>query len=100
MTKDELIGVVLRQTNDDSRRSIILDAVEAYSSASNDGKPIVSLSLPPRSEVEQWFTGQDAVPAEYWQEAPYRTNGDVYEQVYGALEWYMGGRQCGLTVGI
>lgn len=45
MTKDELIGVVLRQTNNDSRRSIILDAVDAYSSASNGENPVISGSL-------------------------------------------------------
>lgn len=45
MTKDELIGVILRQTNNDSRRSIILDAVDAYSSASNDENPVINGSL-------------------------------------------------------
>ena len=47
MTKAEMIKIVENHTYTPEDVSAILTAVEAYSSASNNGKPIVSGSLPP-----------------------------------------------------
>jgi hypothetical protein len=46
MTKDELMRVVDCNTETFDNYNAIMTAVEAYSSASNNGKPIVSGSLP------------------------------------------------------
>ena len=46
MTKDELFKLIDLKVDGLRNRAIIKDAVEDYSSASNNGKPIVSGSLP------------------------------------------------------
>ena len=46
MTKDELFKLIDLKVDGLRNRAIIKDAVEDYSSASNNGKPIVTRSLP------------------------------------------------------
>lgn len=45
MTRDELKKLIYSHTAHSNDFEVIMDAVDAYSSASNDGKPFVSGSL-------------------------------------------------------
>lgn len=46
-------------------------------------------SLPTDECVEQWWAeGQDQKEG-FWQEAPYRTNGDVIEEIKTALKYFI-----------
>ena len=46
-------------------------------------------SLPTDECVEQWWAeGQDKKKG-FWQEAPYRTNGDVVEEIKTALKYFI-----------
>ena len=45
--------------------------------------------LPTDECVEQWWAGgQDKKPS-FWKEAPYRTNGDVVEEIKTALKYFI-----------
>ena len=46
MTQDELIKIIEMYRDGEIYMDSVLTAVEAYSSASNNGKPLVSGSLP------------------------------------------------------
>ena len=49
----------------------------------------VAKSLPTDECVEQWWAeGQDQQKG-FWQEAPYRTNGDVVEEIKTALKYFI-----------
>lgn len=51
--------------------------------------PVVVKSLPTDECVEQWWAeGQDQKEG-FWQEAPYRTNGDVVEEIKTALKYFI-----------
>ncbi|MCK9321727.1 MAG: hypothetical protein M0P32_06975 [Bacteroidales bacterium] len=51
--------------------------------------PAVVKSLPTDECVEQWWAeGQDQQKG-FWQEAPYRTNGDVIEEIKTALKYFI-----------
>lgn len=51
--------------------------------------PAVVKSLPTDECVEQWWAeGQDQNKG-FWQEAPYRTNGDVVEEIKQALKYFI-----------
>ena len=51
--------------------------------------PAVIKSLPTDECVEQWWAeGQDQQKG-FWQEAPYRTNGDVVEEIKTALKYFI-----------
>ena len=51
--------------------------------------PDVVKSLPTDECVEQWWVeGQDKKKV-FWQEAPYRTNGDVVEEIKTALKYFI-----------
>ena len=51
--------------------------------------PDVVKSLPTDECVEQWWAeGQDKKKG-FWQEAPYRTNGDVVEEIKTALKYFI-----------
>ena len=51
--------------------------------------PDVVKSLPTDECVEQWWAeGQDQKKG-FWQEAPYRTNGDVVEEIKTALKYFI-----------
>ena len=51
--------------------------------------PAVVKSLPTDECVEQWWAeGQDQNEG-FWQEAPYRTNGDVVEEIKTALKYFI-----------
>lgn len=51
MTKPQLIEVLKKYHKGEIYIHAVLTAVEAYSSASNNGKPIVSGSLPTSAEI-------------------------------------------------
>lgn len=70
---------------------VAVNIVEDSLSASNSGKPIVSRPLPPDYVVEKWWAGENVGSAKFWHEAPYRTNGDVIEDIKAALRHFMGG---------
>ena len=65
-----------------------------YAQSQHDGKPLVSSALPPDHVVEQWWAGDEVGSAHFWQKAPYRTNGDVIEDIKAALKHFMGGNDC------
>lgn len=46
MTRSELLEIIRRNTKSVFEQNTIMTAVDAYSSASNNGKPLVSGSLP------------------------------------------------------
>jgi len=51
--------------------------------------PVVRKSLPTDDCLEQWWAeGQDEKES-FWQEAPYRTNGDVVEEIKTALKYFI-----------
>ena len=51
--------------------------------------PVVKKSLPTNECIEQWWAeGQDQKEG-FWQEAPYRTNGDVVEEIKTALKYFI-----------
>ena len=52
MTKDKLLDIIHGYKRNEISWDSVLTAVEAYSSASNNGKPIVSGSL--LSDVDYW----------------------------------------------
>jgi len=48
----------------------------------------VVLSLPDDEAIEQWWAeGKES--DKFWQEAPYRTNGDVVEEIKTALKYFI-----------
>ena len=51
--------------------------------------PVLGKSLPTNECIEQWWAeGQDQKEG-FWQEAPYRTNGDVVEEIKTALKYFI-----------
>lgn len=56
MTKDSLIQIIKDCEEGKVSADAVLTAVETYSSASNNGKPIVSGSLP---EIPDWIIKYD-----------------------------------------
>ena len=50
--------------------------------------PNVVLSLPDDEAIEQWWAeGKES--DKFWQDAPYRTNGDVVEEIKTALKYFI-----------
>jgi hypothetical protein len=48
----------------------------------------VVLSLPDDEAIEQWWAeGKES--DKFWQDAPYRTNGDVVEEIKTALKYFI-----------
>jgi len=63
--------------------------VEKQRLVKNCSIPNVVKSLPTDECVEQWWAeGQDQKEG-FWQEAPYRTNGDVVEEIKTALKYFI-----------
>lgn len=83
------------RTTNNSIPDEVLDFMKDISLAAlqsqNSGKPIVSGSLPPDTEVEKWFAGEKVGDAKFWADAPFRENGDVVGIVIDALKHFMGG---------
>ena len=50
--------------------------------------PAVVKSLPTDECVEQWWAGGQDKNEGFWEEAPYRTNGDVVEEIKTALKYF------------
>jgi hypothetical protein len=65
--------------------------LQKLTNSQNSGKPLVSLSLPPDTEVEKWFAGDKVDDAKFWADAPFRDNGDVVGIVIDALKYFSGG---------
>jgi len=92
MTIDEILDEVEYYITDpakwinysEKRRSELRMMIEELNSQ-NSGNAIVSGSLPHVSEVEKWFAGEIEITDEYWQVAPFRTNGEVFDIVMEAL---------------
>ena len=51
--------------------------------------PAVVKSLPTDECVEQWWAEGQNQNEGFWQEAPYRTNGDVVEEIKTALKYFI-----------
>ena len=51
--------------------------------------PVVVKSLPTDECVEQWWTEGKDQQKGFWKEAPYRTNGDVVEEIKTALKYFI-----------
>lgn len=51
--------------------------------------PVVVKSLPTDECVEQWWAEGKDQQKGFWQEAPYRTNGDVVEEIKTALKYFI-----------
>lgn len=51
--------------------------------------PAVAKSLPTDECVEQWWAQGKDQQKGFWQEAPYRTNGDVVEEIKTALKYFI-----------
>lgn len=51
--------------------------------------PAVAKSLPADECVEQWWAQGKDQQKGFWQEAPYRTNGDVIEEIKTALKYFI-----------
>jgi hypothetical protein len=50
--------------------------------------PVVVKSLPDDEAIEQWWAeGKES--DKFWQDAPYRTNGDVVEEIKTALKYFI-----------
>ena len=61
---------------------------EALEVVKNCSIPDVVLSLPDDEAIEQWWAeGKDS--DKFWQDAPYRTNGDVVEEIKTALKYFI-----------
>lgn len=61
---------------------LLLDIVK------NCSIPNVVLSLPDDEVIEQWWAeGKES--DKFWQDAPYRTNGDVVEEIKTALKYFI-----------
>jgi hypothetical protein len=61
----------------------------AMNQVNNCSIPDVVKSLPTDKCVEQWWAeGQDQNKG-FWKEAPYRTNGDVVEEIKTALKYFI-----------
>ena len=50
--------------------------------------PNVVLSLPDDEAIEQWWA-EDKESDKFWQDATYRTNGDVVEEIKTALKYFI-----------
>jgi hypothetical protein len=72
------------------RRQRVLELKKLVESElKNCSIPDVVKSLPTDECVEQWWAeGQDQNKG-FWQEAPYRTNGDVVEEIKTALKYFI-----------
>ena len=69
---------------------IIGDTLDEYAKAINKNSviPVVVLSLPDDKAIEQWWSeGKES--DKFWQDAPYRTNGDVVEEIKTALKYFI-----------
>ena len=51
--------------------------------------PNVVLSLPDDEAIEQWWAEGKDQQKGFWQEPPYRTNGDVVEEIKTALKYFI-----------
>jgi hypothetical protein len=51
--------------------------------------PAVAKLLPTDECVEQWWAQGKDQQKGFWQEAPYRTNGDVVEEIKTALKYFI-----------
>lgn len=71
--------------------------VRAEEVVKNCSIPDVVLSLPDDEAIEQWWAeGKES--DKFWQEAPYRTNGDVVEEIKTALKYFITVWQWSTTV--
>jgi len=92
ITKEKVLEIL----RNNSQNSVIGWAVEeddfdavADEVVKNCSTSDVPKSLPTDECVEQWWAeGQDQDKG-FWQEAPYRTNGDVVEEIKTALKYFI-----------
>ena len=70
---------------DDVKQKVI----DALNEVKNCSIPAVVKSLPTDECVEQWWAGGQDQNEGFWQEAPYRTNGDVVEEIKTALKYFI-----------
>lgn len=66
-----------------------LKALKAEQQIKNCSIPNVVKSLPTDECVEQWWAEGQEQNKGFWQEAPYRTNGDVVEEIKTALKYFI-----------
>ena len=89
MTTEEFLKDVCPNHTDKSKwnKSELLHILELHTEQLR--KHAVVKSLPTDECVEQWWAeGQDQNEG-FWQEAPYRTNGDVVEEIKTALKYFI-----------
>lgn len=67
----------------DQNRRYLMDEIKALVLSH------VSKSLPNDECVEQWWAEGKDQQKGFWQEAPYRTNGDVVEEIKTALKYFI-----------
>lgn len=65
----------------------LVDVVQGV--VKNCSIPAVVKSLPTDECVEQWWAEGKDQQKGFWQEAPYRTNGDVVEEIKTALKYFI-----------
>lgn len=46
------------------------------------------MPIPTEEEIDGWFGDGQEVHDRFWEEAPYRTNGDRVEEIYAAFEHF------------
>ena len=71
-------------------KSTLRNILEQYEKevVKNCSIPNVVLSLPDDEAIEQWWAeGKES--DKFWQDAPYRTNGDVVEEIKTALKYFI-----------
>ena len=96
MLRAELEKTVHLCTRDFKEFNLIMDAVEAYSSASNDGKPIVIRSLPTQDEIL-------AEADKYGFRVPYDGSNNFYDDeaikhFLAGIKWYRSAIEVGNAV--
>ena len=68
MTKEQLIETAVKYVYREISEDVFLTAVDAYSSASNDGKQIVSGSLPLDEKLSRVFEANSDCYADTWED--------------------------------
>jgi len=60
------------------------------------------MKKPDSKAVEQWFICDKSVESDeaFWQDAPFRTNGDVVEEIKDAIEYFFGKWQDRIKTGV
>jgi len=52
-------------------------------------KHVVSISLPTDECIEEWWSKENYKNDKFWKDAPYRTNGDVIEDIKMAVKYFI-----------